>query len=207
MKIIVTGGAGFIGSAVCRYYIGKTDVEIVNIDKLTYAANLNSLDPIKDDQRYTFVKADICNRAAMAEIFAEHRPDGIMHLAAESHVDRSITGAGDFIHSNIVGTYTLLDAARNYWMDLRDGRKQDFRFLQVSTDEVYGSLGADGLFHETTAYDPSSPAIVIRYRPYSDFSNLFARSINSSRPIYPILKATSSGQAMRKPCLCSRVRT
>ncbi len=157
MKILVTGGAGFIGSAVCRYYINETDHQVVNVDMLTYAASLASLAPIKDDPRYHFVKADICDRQAMAEIFTTHKPDGVMHLAAESHVDRSITGAGDFIHTNIVGTFTLLDVARHYWMELDDKRKADFRFLMVSTDEVYGSLGADGLFHETTAYDPSSP--------------------------------------------------
>ena len=157
IKIVVTGGAGFIGSAVCRYLIQDTDVEVINVDKLTYAANLHSLDPIVDDPRYRFIKSDICDRAAMEQMFADHQPDGVMHLAAESHVDRSIIGAGTFIQTNIVGTYTLLDEARNYWLTLPDARKQDFRFLQVSTDEVYGSLGPDGLFHETTAYDPSSP--------------------------------------------------
>lgn len=157
MKILVTGGAGFIGSALCRYFINETDVHVVNVDKLTYAANLQSLDPINDDPRYHFVKADICDHRAMQQVFVEHQPDGVMHLAAESHVDRSITGAGDFIQSNIVGTYTLLDVARDYWLGLPDNRREGFRFLQVSTDEVYGSLGPDGLFHETTAYDPSSP--------------------------------------------------
>lgn len=157
MKILVTGGAGFIGSAVCRYFIEHTSDQIINVDKLTYAANLRSLAPISDDPRYQFIKADICDQAAMEQIFAQTQPGGVMHLAAESHVDRSITGAGDFIQSNIVGTYTLLDVARNYWLGLRDERRDAFRFLQVSTDEVYGSLGAEGLFHETTAYDPSSP--------------------------------------------------
>ena len=154
---MVTGGAGFIGSAVCRYYINETDIEVVNVDKLTYAANPRSLDNIAGDPRYNFIQADICDGKAMAEILDLHKPDGIMHLAAESHVDRSITGAGDFIQTNIVGTYSLLDAARHYWMGLDDVLKDSFRFLMVSTDEVYGSLGADGLFHETTAYDPSSP--------------------------------------------------
>jgi len=157
MKIIVTGGAGFIGSALCRYFINETDVELINVDKLTYAANLRSLDAVADNKRYHFVQADICKRAAMDKIFTDHEPDGVIHLAAESHVDRSITGAGDFIQTNIIGTYTLLEASRQYWASLGAERKDRFRFLQVSTDEVYGSLNADGLFQETTAYDPSSP--------------------------------------------------
>lgn len=157
MKIIVTGGAGFIGSSVCRYLIQETHSHVINIDKLTYAANLHSLDPVSDDSRYIFYQADICDSGAMQAIFAQHQPDRVINLAAESHVDRSITGAGEFIQSNIVGTFTLLDVAFNYWRDLPDAKKADFRFLQVSTDEVYGSLGPDGLFEETTPYDPSSP--------------------------------------------------
>ncbi|WP_308909009.1 dTDP-glucose 4,6-dehydratase [Pseudokordiimonas caeni] len=157
MKIIVTGGAGFIGSAVCRYLVKDLGHQVVNLDKLTYAGNLASLKEIEDSPLYSFEKADICDRAALDEIFARHQPDAVMHLAAESHVDRSITGAGDFIQTNIVGTYQLLEAARAYWMGLRDADKAAFRFLHVSTDEVYGSLGEDGLFTEKTPYDPSSP--------------------------------------------------
>ncbi len=157
MKIIVTGGAGFIGSALCRYLVNEENVQVLNIDKLTYAANLHSLDSIADKPNYHFLKADICDRAAMYQAFADFQPDAIMHLAAESHVDRSITGSDEFIHTNINGTQILLEAARTYWNGLEGKAHEDFRFLQVSTDEVYGSLGKDGLFHETTAYDPSSP--------------------------------------------------
>ena len=157
MKILVTGGAGFIGSALVKYLIEEIGAEVINIDVLTYAANLQSLADIENHPAYHFVQANICDRAAMSDIFEKYQPDAVMHLAAESHVDRSITGAADFIQTNIVGTFTLLDVAKAYWQDLPSARKSDFRFLQVSTDEVYGSLGADGLFHETTAYDPSSP--------------------------------------------------
>jgi dTDP-glucose 4,6-dehydratase len=157
MRILVTGGAGFIGSAVCRHLIQRTNAEVVNVDKLTYAGNPNSLKMIDDDPRYRFVKADICDEARISELFAETVPDAVMNLAAESHVDRSITGSRSFIETNIVGTYTLLEAARRYWSGLSDEAKDDFRFLHVSTDEVYGSLGADGFFTESTPYDPSSP--------------------------------------------------
>lgn len=157
MKIIVTGGAGFIGSAVCRHLIADTECSVVNVDKLTYAANLSSLDRIAKSQRYTFIRADICDRAAMDAIFERHAPDAVMHLAAESHVDRSINGSDEFIRTNVLGTHCLLEAARAYWMRLAPERAAEFRFLHVSTDEVYGSLGPDGLFCETTAYDPSSP--------------------------------------------------
>ena len=150
LKIIVTGGAGFIGSAVCRHLVRETDAQVVNIDKLTYAANLRSLDPIADNPRYHFIRADICDRAAMEAAFARHQPDAVMHLAAESHVDRSINGSDAFIQTNVVGTHTLLEAARAYWADLPKPRAQAFRFLHVSTDEVYGSLGPDGDFSETT---------------------------------------------------------
>jgi dTDP-glucose 4,6-dehydratase len=157
MKIIVTGGAGFIGSALCRHLITQTDHSIVNLDKLTYAANLASLASIESSPRYAFVQGDICDRELVDAMFRREQPDAIMHLAAESHVDRSITNSSDFINTNIVGTHTLLDAAYSYWRTLPTGRRERFRFLHVSTDEVYGSLGADGLFSEVTPYDPSSP--------------------------------------------------
>ncbi|MEQ1719197.1 MAG: dTDP-glucose 4,6-dehydratase [Hyphomicrobium sp.] len=157
MKILVTGGAGFIGSALCRYLGTKDDIEILNIDKLTYAANLHSLDVLSGSKRYSFEQADICDRAAMDAALARFKPDAIMHLAAESHVDRSITGSSAFIDTNINGTYTLLEAARKYWLELEGAQRDGFRFLHISTDEVYGSLGDDGLFREETPYDPSSP--------------------------------------------------
>lgn len=158
MRIAVTGGAGFIGSAVCRYLVGTLGHEVVNIDKLTYAANLASLESIAGSNAYTFAQIDICDRSALDEILATTAPDAIIHLAAESHVDRSITGAGDFIQTNVVGTYQLLEAARAYWSDLPEDRRSSFRLLHVSTDEVYGSLAMDdGLFSEETRYDPSSP--------------------------------------------------
>ena len=157
MKFIVTGGAGFIGSAVCRYLIESVGAEVVNVDKLTYAASLSSLKSIENLPNYRFVQADVCDRRAMEDLITHEQPDGIMHLAAESHVDRSITGSDAFIQTNILGTFSLLEAARTYWSGLKGRRKSDFRFLYVSTDEVYGSLGPDGLFTETTAYDPSSP--------------------------------------------------
>lgn len=157
MRILVTGGAGFIGSALCRYLVGDQGHEVLNVDKLTYAANLHSLEPIAGRPNYRFLKADICDRGAMDAAFDTFQPDAVIHLAAESHVDRSITGAGAFVQTNVVGTFTLLEAARGYWMGLADGARDRFRFLHVSTDEVYGSLGADGLFEEETAYDPSSP--------------------------------------------------
>ena len=157
MRIIVTGGAGFIGSAVCRHLVGEIGATVLNIDKLTYAGNLASLRELDGHPGYHFLQADICDRAAMDEAFAGFRPDGVMHLAAESHVDRSITGSDAFIQTNIVGTFTLLEAARAYWSGLAGDARHDFRFLHVSTDEVYGSLGTDGAFTETTPYDPSSP--------------------------------------------------
>ena len=157
MKIVVTGGAGFIGSAVCRMLVGDLGVEVVNIDCLTYAANLHSLESIANDKRYAFYQINISDKAAVTDILRLEQPDAIMHLAAESHVDRSITGSAAFIETNIVGTYALLEAARAYWSELPVRRKEAFRFLHVSTDEVFGSLGDEGLFSETTAYDPSSP--------------------------------------------------
>lgn len=166
MKILVTGGAGFIGSAVIRHIISETQDTVVNIDKLTYAGNLESLAGVSSSERYTFVQADICDREALKEIFRQHQPDAVMHLAAESHVDRSITGPAAFIETNIVGTYTLLEAARDYWNGLEPTRKASFRFHHISTDEVYGDLPHPDewendqslpLFTEQTCYAPSSP--------------------------------------------------
>jgi dTDP-glucose 4,6-dehydratase len=157
MRVIVTGGAGFIGSALVRHLVGERGFEVVNVDKLTYAANLASLAPITGRTGYRHVKADICDRAAMDTVMREFQPDAVMHLAAESHVDRSITGSAEFIQTNIVGTHTMLEAARAYWGELTEPRRSAFRFLHVSTDEVYGSLPPDGFFLETTPYDPRSP--------------------------------------------------
>jgi dTDP-glucose 4,6-dehydratase len=158
MKILVTGGAGFIGSALIRYLVNDTDNEVINLDKLTYAGNLDSLQSVADSPRYHFEQADVCDRQALDRVFATYQPDAVMHLAAESHVDRSIDGPGDFIQTNLVGTYTMLDASRTYWSGLDDDRRGTFRFLHVSTDEVYGDLaGSDDLFREDTSYDPSSP--------------------------------------------------
>lgn len=158
MKILVTGGAGFIGSAVIRYIINNTNDEVLNIDKLTYAGNLESLSEIENDSRYSFKQIDICDSIAIEQAFNDFQPDLIMHLAAESHVDRSIDGPAEFINTNIVGTYTLLEAARKYWQQLNDNKKTAFRFHHISTDEVYGDLeGTTDLFTETTPYSPSSP--------------------------------------------------
>jgi dTDP-glucose 4,6-dehydratase len=157
MRVIVTGGAGFIGSAVVRHLVLEKGYEVLTIDALTYAGCEASLRAVEGRPNHRFLKADIRDRAAMDAANASFRPDRIMHLAAESHVDRSITAAGDFIETNVVGTFTLLEAARGYWNMLEPQAKADFRFLHVSTDEVYGSLGGDGLFEETTPYDPSSP--------------------------------------------------
>ena len=156
-KIFITGGAGFIGSAVVRQFINETECRVVNVDKLTYAGNLQSLASIADNPRYAFEKVDICDAAELTRVFAQHQPDAVMHLAAESHVDRSISGPADFIQTNIVGTYTLLEAARAYWNTLDAARKAAFRFHHISTDEVYGSLGDTGFFTEETAYEPNSP--------------------------------------------------
>jgi len=157
-KLLITGGAGFIGSAVIRHIIDNTDHSVVNVDKLTYAGNLESLESIEDDARYAFEQVDICNAAEIKRVFNEHQPDIVMHLAAESHVDRSIDGPGEFIQTNIVGTYILLEEARDYWSGLDDNKKDSFKFHHVSTDEVYGDLeGTDDLFTEETPYAPSSP--------------------------------------------------
>ncbi|GAL08673.1 dTDP-glucose 4,6-dehydratase [Photobacterium aphoticum] len=158
MKLLITGGAGFIGSAVIRHVIENTDDFVVNVDKLTYAGNVESLLSIENSERYVFEQIDICDRAALDRVFAEHKPDAVMHLAAESHVDRSIDGPAAFIETNIVGTYTLLEATRSYWNQLEGLSKDSFRFHHISTDEVYGDLECtDALFTEKTSYAPSSP--------------------------------------------------
>lgn len=165
MKILITGGAGFIGSAVIRHIVKSTNNTIINVDKLTYAGNLESLFEVCDSERYTFEQVDICDATGLKGVFAKHQPDAVMHLAAESHVDRSIDGPAEFIQTNIVGTYTLLEAARAYWNELEPERKEAFRFHHISTDEVYGDLphpneeenASDFLFTEFTSYEPSSP--------------------------------------------------
>ncbi len=165
MKLLITGGAGFIGSAVIRYVVEATEDEVVNLDKMTYAGNLESLTEISKSSRYVFEQVDICNRTEVDRVLAQHQPDAIMHLAAESHVDRSIDGPAEFIETNIVGTYTLLEATRQYWRALERNKKASFRFHHISTDEVYGDLphpsetqnAEEHLFTEQTAYAPSSP--------------------------------------------------
>jgi dTDP-glucose 4,6-dehydratase len=158
MKILVTGGAGFIGSAVIRHIIKNTQDSVINLDKLTYAGNLESLLEVSDSAQYSFEQVDICDHIELDRVFAKHKPDAVMHLAAESHVDRSIDGPAAFIQTNIVGTYTLLEATRQYWLKLDLKQKSAFRFHHISTDEVYGDLeGTTDLFTETTSYEPSSP--------------------------------------------------
>ncbi|MFN1551718.1 dTDP-glucose 4,6-dehydratase [Vibrio natriegens] len=158
MKLLITGGAGFIGSAVIRHIINNTPDSVVNLDKLTYAGNRESLSEIETNKRYVFEQVDICNRSELDRVFEQYQPDAVMHLAAESHVDRSIDGPATFIETNIVGTYTLLEAARTYWNNLDETAKEAFRFHHISTDEVYGDLeGTEDLFTETTSYEPSSP--------------------------------------------------
>jgi dTDP-glucose 4,6-dehydratase len=157
MKLLVTGGAGFIGSAVIRHLIGQTDAQVVNVDCLTYAGHLTTLETVAGSERYRFEPVNVCDAAAVRRVFQQHRPQAVMHLAAESHVDRSIDGPAAFIQTNVVGTYTMLEAARRYWESLGRAERPQFRFLHVSTDEVYGSLGETGYFTETTPYDPSSP--------------------------------------------------
>jgi dTDP-glucose 4,6-dehydratase len=156
-RYLVTGGAGFIGSAVARYLISGTDNHVLVVDKLTYASNLDSLVPVKDDPRYNFAQADVADAAAIRDLLARFRPDVIMHLAAESHVDRSIDGPTAFIQTNVVGTFVLLQQALTYWRKLPSAKAEQFRFHHISTDEVFGSLGADGIFDEETAYRPNSP--------------------------------------------------
>ncbi len=157
MKLLVTGGAGFIGSAVCRLFVSELDAALLNVDKLTYAANLASLKAIENNPRYNFQRADIGDRPAIAALLGSFAPDAILHLAAESHVDRSIDGPGEFIKTNIEGTFALLQAALEYWRSLPAERARRFRFHHVSTDEVFGSLGPDGKFSETSRYEPNSP--------------------------------------------------
>jgi dTDP-glucose 4,6-dehydratase len=157
MKFLITGGAGFIGSAVIRFLIQETEHEVLNIDKLTYAGNLKNLEVVSNSSKYQFAKGDICDREFVRKIFSEYKPDKIMHLAAESHVDRSISGPSEFIQTNIVGTFVLLEAALEHFNSLDAEKKKDFRFHHISTDEVFGELGATGFFTEETSYDPSSP--------------------------------------------------
>lgn len=154
---LVTGGAGFIGSALVRQFIADTCHRVINVDSLTYAGNLESLGGARDHERHVFRKVDIRDAAGIREVFEETQPDAVLHLAAESHVDRSIDGPVDFIQTNIVGTFTMLQAALGYWRSLAPNRRVSFRFLHVSTDEVYGALGDTGMFSEETPYDPSSP--------------------------------------------------
>lgn len=155
--ILVTGGAGFIGSALVRFLLSETNVSVINLDKLTYAGNLDSLSGFMEHPRHDFIQADICNKQSLRRIFSEYQPDAVMHLAAESHVDRSIDSAADFVQTNVVGTFNLLDEACRYWKGLPDFRKETFRFHHISTDEVFGSLGSTGKFTEQSHYQPNSP--------------------------------------------------
>ncbi len=156
-RLLITGGAGFIGSAVVRHLIANTNYEVINLDKLTYAGNPDSVAPVANDPHYRFEQVDICDAVEVERVFREHRPTAIMHLAAESHVDRSIDGPAEFVNTNVLGTYTLLESARQYWNELEAQEKSAFRFHHISTDEVYGSLGAAGYFTEDSQYQPNSP--------------------------------------------------
>lgn len=157
MRILVTGGAGFVGSAACRHLVADLAYDVVVVDKLTYAGTLSSLDSVSQSHRFSFERADICDPAAISSIFERYRPDAVMHLAAESHVDRSIPGSEVFVKTNVLGTFTMLETARRYLETIDRETAKDFRFIHVSTDEIYGSLGDDGFFSELTRYDPSSP--------------------------------------------------
>ncbi len=193
MTIIVTGGAGFIGSALVHYLISVRRVKVVCIDKLTYAANLASLKTFTDNPDFFFEQTDICSADEIKRIFKQHRPSGIMHLAAESHVDRSIDSPGQFIQTNIVGTYTLLGAALEYWEDLDGPARESFRFLHVSTDEVYGSLGADGLFTEDMPYRPNSP-----YAASKASSDLLARAWHKTYGLPVVISNCSNNYGPRQ---------
>jgi len=157
MRVLVTGGAGFIGSAVCRHLVLSEGWDVLNVDNLTYAANLKSLDSISTLPNYSFLRADICDRSILEDVFEKFSPDAVLHLAAATHVDRSITGSAEFIRTNVTGTHVLLETSRVYWSGLSSEKKSQFRLVHISTDEVYGSLGASGHFFEHTAYDPRSP--------------------------------------------------
>lgn len=158
MNILITGGAGFIGSAVIRYILANTKHRVINLDKLTYASNPIALESFKSHHRYAFEPVDICDQSELQRIFSQYQPDAVLHLAAESHVDRSISGPADFVQTNIIGTYQLLEVSKEYWLKLSEQAKNQFRFLHVSTDEVYGDLGAtSGFFSESSPYQPSSP--------------------------------------------------
>ncbi len=192
MKIAITGGAGFIGSTLVRFILNNTNDSVINVDKLTYAGNLDSLKDVEYDPRYHFEKVDILDSAGLASIFDQYQPDAVIHLAAESHVDRSIDGPADFINTNIVGTYNLLEVCRAYWQELERSRRERFRFIHVSTDEVFGDLeDSESLFSEETAYSPSSPYaaskassdhLVRAWRRTYDFPTLITNCSNNYGP-------------------------
>ena len=196
-RIFVTGGAGFIGSAVCRLLIDAYDALVINVDKLTYAANLRSLDSIADNPRYVFERADICNRQALDALFAHYQPTGVIHLAAESHVDRSISDAGEFLKTNVEGTFHLLEAARRFYGGLDSERRSQFRFVHVSTDEVYGSLGAEGLFHEDFALS-TELAIFRQQSGFRSFGTCLAHDLRIAGSCIELLKQLWASSISRK---------